>query len=44
VKDVLAGLSGRIAVSDMRRMNRAVDGDRRDPADVVREFLARGAP
>jgi osmoprotectant transport system permease protein len=44
VKDVLAGLSGRISVSDMRRMNRAVDADRRDPADVAREFLARTTP
>jgi glycine betaine/choline ABC-type transport system substrate-binding protein len=43
VRDVLAGLSGRVTLSDMRRMNRAVDTDRRDPADVVRTFLARGA-
>jgi glycine betaine/choline ABC-type transport system substrate-binding protein len=34
-------LSGRIAMSDMRRMNLAVDAERRDPADVAREFLAR---
>ncbi len=25
----------------MRRMNYAVDGDHRDPAEVVREFLER---
>jgi osmoprotectant transport system permease protein len=43
VRSALAGLSGRIAVSDMRQMNRAVDTDRRDPADVVRTFLARRA-
>jgi osmoprotectant transport system permease protein len=34
-------LSGRIAMRDMRRMNLAVDAERRDPADVAREFLAR---
>ena len=34
-------LGGRITVADMRRMNHAVDAERRDPADVAREFLAR---
>jgi glycine betaine/choline ABC-type transport system substrate-binding protein len=41
VKDALASLSGRISLVDMRRMNRAVDADHRDAADVAREFLAR---
>jgi len=41
VRDGLAALSGQVSVSDMREMNRAVDSDRRDPADVVRAFLAR---
>ena len=41
VKDALATLSGRISVADMRRMNRAVDADHRDAADVAREFLQR---
>jgi osmoprotectant transport system permease protein len=40
----LATLSGRITVADMRRMNRAVDAEHRDPADVAREFLATVAP
>ena len=40
VKDALASLSGRITVADMRRMNRAVDADHRDPTDVARTFLA----
>jgi osmoprotectant transport system substrate-binding protein/osmoprotectant transport system permease protein len=40
VKNALARLSGRISVTDMRRMNRAVDADHRDAADVAREFLA----
>jgi glycine betaine/choline ABC-type transport system substrate-binding protein len=41
LKDALASLSGRITVADMRRMNRAVDADHRDPATVAREFLAK---
>ena len=40
VREALASLSARISVEDMRRMNYAVDADRRDPADVAREFLA----
>lgn len=32
-------LAGRIDARTMRRMNYAVDGQRRDPADVAREFL-----
>ena len=40
VKEALVGLSRRISVADMRRMNRAVDADHRDPNDVAREFLA----
>ena len=43
VRDALDGLTGRITVADMRRMNRAVDSDRRDPADVIRTFLAHRA-
>jgi osmoprotectant transport system permease protein len=39
VRDALARLAGRIRLADMRRMNRAVDAERRDPADVAREFL-----
>jgi osmoprotectant transport system permease protein len=35
----LRRLSGRVTESAMRRMNYAVDGERRDPAAVVREFL-----
>jgi osmoprotectant transport system permease protein len=37
--DVLNRLAGRIDAAAMRRMNYAVDGRRRDPADVAREFL-----
>jgi osmoprotectant transport system permease protein len=35
----LTGLSGRITVQDMRAMNRAVDVERRAPAEVVRSFV-----
>ena len=38
---VLRGLSGRITAADMQRMNYAVDGERQDPALVVRAFLDR---
>ena len=34
----LARLTGRITAEEMQRMNHAVDGDHRDPADVVRAF------
>jgi len=39
VGDALSRLAGRIDAAAMRRMNHAVDGRRRDPADVAREFL-----
>lgn len=42
VKEALSRLSGRISLVDMRRMNRAVDADHRDAADVAREFLNHG--
>ncbi len=35
----LRALTGRISAADMQRMNHAVDGLRRDPRDVAREFL-----
>jgi osmoprotectant transport system substrate-binding protein/osmoprotectant transport system permease protein len=39
LKDALAALAGRITVADMRRMNRSVDTDHRDAAEVAREFV-----
>jgi osmoprotectant transport system permease protein len=42
LREALALLAGRIDEGAMRRMNYAVDGERRDPAQVAREFL-RGA-
>jgi osmoprotectant transport system permease protein len=40
LREALDSLSGRISIADMRRMNYAVDAERRDPADVARGFLA----
>jgi osmoprotectant transport system substrate-binding protein len=40
VRTALAALAGKISEDEMRRMNSAVDGEHRDPADVVREFRA----
>jgi len=37
----LEALAGRITAEDMRGMNEAVDGEHRDPAEVVREFRGR---
>jgi len=38
VRDALGALAGKISVDEMRLMNYAVDGEHRDPADVVRSF------
>jgi osmoprotectant transport system permease protein len=40
VDGALRRLGGRISEADMRRMNHEVDGRRREPRDVAREFLA----
>jgi osmoprotectant transport system permease protein len=39
VEGALRALEGRLSAETMRRLNAAVDRDRRDPADVVRAFL-----
>ena len=41
IRVALNALAGRITADDMRAMNEAVDGEHRDPADVVQEFRAR---
>jgi osmoprotectant transport system substrate-binding protein len=41
VTTTLAGLSGRISPGDMRRMNYAVDGEKKDAAAVVKEFIQK---
>jgi osmoprotectant transport system substrate-binding protein len=39
VRQVLLRLTGRITAEDMRQMNYAVDGEKKDAADVVRNFI-----
>jgi osmoprotectant transport system substrate-binding protein len=39
IAEALARLAGRITAQDMRRMNYAVDGEKKDAAAVVSEFL-----
>lgn len=39
IAQALAPLSGQISDAEMQKMNYAVDGQHRDSADVVREFL-----
>ena len=39
VSEALAALAGKISDQEMQRLNYAVDGQRRDVKDVVREFL-----
>jgi glycine betaine/choline ABC-type transport system substrate-binding protein len=41
VDAALRGLAARISEVEMRRMNHAVDGERRDYREVAREFVAR---
>jgi osmoprotectant transport system substrate-binding protein len=38
VREAIGALAGKISEEEMRHMNFAVDGEHRDPADVVREF------
>lgn len=39
MRAALDGLTGRVSTQDMRRMNYAVDGEKRDVSDVARDFL-----
>jgi osmoprotectant transport system substrate-binding protein len=39
LRAALLSLAGKISEAEMRRMNYAVDGERREARDVVREFL-----
>ena len=41
IKTALQALAGRVTADDMRTMNEAVDGQHRDPAEVVHEFRSR---
>ncbi len=41
MRAALGALAGKVSAEDMRAMNESVDGQHRDPADVVREFRVR---
>src|ERR1700723_661470 len=41
IQIALDALAGRITADDMRAMNEAIDGQHRDPAEVVREYRRR---
>jgi osmoprotectant transport system substrate-binding protein len=41
IETALNSLAGKITANDMRTMNEAIDGQHRDPAQVVREFRNR---
>jgi osmoprotectant transport system substrate-binding protein len=41
IQIALDALAGKITADDMRQMNEAIDGEHRDPADVVREYRNR---
>jgi len=38
MQQALDALAGKVSADDMRAMNEAVDGEHRDPADVVGDF------
>jgi len=38
IRTALDALAGEVTADDMRRMNEAIDGQHRDPAEIVREF------
>jgi osmoprotectant transport system substrate-binding protein len=41
IAQAMQTLGGKVTADDMRAMNEAVDGEHRDPAEVVREFRIR---
>lgn len=41
IRTALDALAGKVTADEMQRMNEQVDGQHRDPAEVVREFRAR---
>jgi osmoprotectant transport system substrate-binding protein len=41
IQAALNALAGKVTADDMRAMNEAIDGEHRDPAEVVREFRKR---
>jgi osmoprotectant transport system substrate-binding protein len=43
-RSVFESLAGRISAEQMRAMNYAVDGEKKDAAAVAREFLSQTLP
>ena len=41
IQTALTSLAGKVSADDMRTMNQAVDGQHRDPAELVHEFRIR---
>jgi glycine betaine/choline ABC-type transport system substrate-binding protein len=39
LREVLAGLANAISTDEMRRLNYEIDGNRRDPKEVIREWI-----
>jgi glycine betaine/choline ABC-type transport system substrate-binding protein len=39
LREVLAGLANAISTDEMRRLNFEIDGNRRDPKEVIREWI-----
>ena len=39
LREVLAGLANAISTEEMRRLNYEIDGNRRDPKEVIREWI-----
>lgn len=44
IGEALRQLSGRITAQEMRQMNYAVDGEKKDAAAVMKDFLAKKLP
>ena len=40
LQDVLAKLAGKISTEEMRKLNYEIDGNKRDPKEVVREWIS----
>jgi len=41
LKEVMSKLANAIATEEMRRLNYEIDGDKRDPKEVVKEWIGR---
>jgi osmoprotectant transport system permease protein len=41
LSEVLAKLANAISTDEMRRLNYEIDGNKRDPKEVVKEWLAK---